>query len=157
MKKTILIILLGISMIFTFCACDASSDSSGESADAGSAKTEQKKQKKEKIKYKAYDVGELMDDLESNAAAAQDKYKGKYVKLTGRLGNIDSNCDYIDIYDANDEFAFTGVQCYTKNDKQKKKIKKMKKGDTIIVKGKITDVGEILGYSLDIKSLKVKK
>lgn len=154
MKKTILIILLGIAMIFTLCACEGSSDSSSESADAGSANTEEKK---EKIKYKAYDVGELMDDLENNAAAALDKYKGKYVKLTGRLGNIDSNCDYIDIYDANDEFAFTGVQCYTKNDKQKKKIKKMKKDDIIIVKGKITDVGEILGYSLDIKSVKVKK
>ena len=46
-----------------------------------------------------------------------------------------------------------GVQCYIKNDDQKAQIASMSKGDTITLKGKCTDVGEVLGYSLDIDEI----
>ena len=46
-----------------------------------------------------------------------------------------------------------GVQCYIKNDDQKTAIMDMSIGDTVIVKGKITDVGEVMGYSLDIDEI----
>ena len=39
-------------------------------------------------------------------------------------------------------------------DEQLDKLKKMSKGDKITVNGKITDVGEVLGYYLDIDSIK---
>ena len=45
------------------------------------------------------------------------------------------------------------VQCYIKNDDQKTAIMDMSIGDTVIVKGKITDVGEVMGYSLDIDEI----
>ena len=45
-----------------------------------------------------------------------------------------------------------GIQCYIKNDEQKKAVSEMNVGQDIIVRGKCTDVGEVLGYSLDIDS-----
>lgn len=115
------------------------------------------KSEKPKITYKACNVSELVDDLEDNAMKAADKYKGQYVKLTGRLSNIDSSGKYIDLEPINDDFVFTSVQCYMKSDKQRAAIMEMSKGDTLIVKGKITSVGEILGYSLDIDEVKKVK
>ena len=85
-----------------------------------------------------------MSQLDSNAMGASDKYKGKYLEITGKLSNIDAAGKYIDLI---------GVQCYIKNDDQKSKIASMSKGDTVTLKGKCTDVGEVLGYSLDIEEI----
>lgn len=108
------------------------------------------------IEYTAYTVTELSEDLDSNALKAADKYKGQYVELTGRLSVIDSNGKYISIVDSTDEWAITGVQCYIKNDEQKQVVMDMSIGDEIVVKGKITDVGEVLGYFLDMTETPVK-
>lgn len=108
----------------------------------------------EEISYTAYDVAELMDDLEANALKADDKYKEQYVELTGKLDLIDSSGKYISITPVDDDFAIIGVQCYIKNDDQKSAVMDMSIGDTVIVKGKITDVGEVLGYSLDIDEIR---
>lgn len=43
-----------------------------------------------------------------------------------------------------------GVQCYIMSEDQKSAVMDMTIGDTLMVKGKIIDVGEVLGYSLDI-------
>ena len=95
----------------------------------------------------------MMADLENNALGASDKYKDQYLEITGRLGVIDSSGKYISLY-PDDEFALIGVQCYIKNDEQKSKVSAMKKGDTVTLKGKCTNVGEVLGYSLDIEEIK---
>lgn len=105
------------------------------------------------ITYTAYAVSELMDDLNGNALKAAEKYKDQYVELTGRLNVIDSSGMYISIVSTQDEFAILGVQCYIKSEDQKTAVMDMAVGDTLVVKGKITDVGEILGYSLDIDSV----
>lgn len=102
------------------------------------------------ITYTAYSVSELMDDLNGNALKAADKYKDQYVELTGRLNVIDSNGKYISIVSTDDEFAILGIQCYIKSEDQKAAVMDMSIGDTLVVKGKITDVGEVMGYSLDI-------
>lgn len=102
------------------------------------------------ITYTAYAVSELMDDLNGNALKAADKYKDQYVELTGRLNVIDSSGKYISIVSTEDEFAILGVQCYIKSKEQKSAVMDMSIGDTLVVKGKIKDVGEVMGYSLDI-------
>ena len=91
-----------------------------------------------------------MDDLNGNALKAAEKYKDQYVELTGRLNVIDSSGKYISIVPTDDEFAIIGVQCYIKTEEQKAAVMEMSIGDTLVVKGKIKDVGEVLGYSLDI-------
>ena len=100
--------------------------------------------------YKAYAVSVLMDDLKSNALKAADKYEDQYVELTGRLNVIDSSGKYISIVSTKDEFAILGVMCYIKSEEQKSAVMKMSIGDTLVVKGKIRSVGEVLGYYLDI-------
>lgn len=52
-----------------------------------------------------------------------------------------------------DEGDFTGVHCTIKNQAQKDIIKTLSKDQKIIVKGKFTDVGEVLGYYLDITEI----
>ena len=81
---------------------------------------------------------------------ASDKYKDQYVELTGKLNVIDSNGKYISLVSSDDEFAITGVQCYFQSDEQKSAVKSAAIGDTLVVKGKITDVGEVMGYSLNM-------
>ena len=72
------------------------------------------------------------------------------MELTGRLNVIDSSGKYISFVPTDDEFAIMGVQCYIKTEEQKAAVMEMSIGDTLVVKGKIKDVGEVLGYSLDI-------
>ena len=94
----------------------------------------------------------MMNDLKRTAMNASDKYKAQYLEITGNMSVIDSNGKYISIT-PDDPFAILGVQCYIKSDEQKDAIKTKSIGDNITVKGKCTDVGEVLGYSLDIDSV----
>ena len=103
--------------------------------------------------YVPVDVGKLMDELDTNALKASSKYKDQYIEITGRLGNIDASGDYINILDKNDEYAFIGVQCYVSNDTQAAQIAHMTTGDIVTLRGKCIDVGEVLGYSLQIDSI----
>ena len=65
---------------------------------------------------------------------------------------IDSSGQYISIY-ADGDFEIIGVTCYIKNNDQKQKVMDMSIGDTVTLKGKITDVGEVFGYSLNIDEI----
>lgn len=105
------------------------------------------------VTYTAYAVSELVDDLNANALKAADKYEDQYVELTGKLGTIDSSGDYICIEPSDDEYSWTDVQCYLRSDDQKDVVLELQQGDSIVVKGKITSVGEVLGYSLTIDEI----
>ena len=105
------------------------------------------------ISYTKYQVSEMMDELSDNALKAEDKYNKQYVEITGELSVIDSGGKYVSLFSENEEFALTGVQCYIKNDTQKEQVMEMSKGDMVTIKGKITGVGEVLGYSLDIDEI----
>ena len=105
------------------------------------------------IEYAVYNVSELVKDLEANALNAENKYNGKYVEITGELSNIDSKGKYISLSPADQIISFINVQCYIKNDEQKSKVATLTTGDTVTLKGKITSVGEVMGYSLDIDSI----
>lgn len=107
----------------------------------------------EKIEYTPVSVSEMVKDIEGNAMKAQEKYKGNYFEITGRVGNIDSDGKYIGLESEDDSFNLVNVQCFIKSDDQKSKIMEMSKGDNITVRGKCKDVGEIMGYSIDIDSI----
>lgn len=95
----------------------------------------------------------LMTDLEGNALNASNTYKGKYVEVTGKLSNIDSGGKYFNITPMNEQFAIIGVQCYI-TEEQKASVAKFTKDQKITVIGTISDVGEIMGYSLKVESIK---
>lgn len=105
------------------------------------------------IEYTVCTVDEMMDLLNDNALNASKTYKDQYVEVTGKLKTIDSSGDYISLAPENDDWAITGVTCYIKSDEQLDKVSTASTGDSLTVKGKIKDVGEILGYSLDIDEI----
>lgn len=105
------------------------------------------------IEYTAVNIDELEEALKNNAAAAKDTYNGKYLAITGKLGTIDSDLKYIGLLSTTNNFDLTGVHCTIKNEEQKNIVKTLNKDDTIVVKGKITNVGEVLGYYLDITEI----
>ncbi len=112
-----------------------------------------------KVTYTKYQVTELFDDLGKNALKAQKKYEEQYVELVGYLGTIDSSGDYICLEAAEDDYdyMFQSVNCYIKSEDQQDTVMDLEKGDKIVVKGRITSVGEVLGYSLDIDSIRKAK
>ena len=129
------------------------SDSSSSTATTNDTQAEESAPEEEVIEYAEVTTDELSDALEANAMNASDTYKDKYFAVTGRLSNIDSDGNYIGLVDINDELSFNVIQCYIKNDEQLEKVKKMSTDDVVTVRGKITDVGEVLGYSMDIDSI----
>lgn len=143
--KWIIIVILALAVIGAVAGGGNSDDSGAKKSDNGTAE-------EPTIEYTACTVNEMMQALEENAMSASEKYKNQYLEVTGRLDVIDSDGKYISLY-PDDEFAITGVQCYIKNDEQKSIISGMTKGDTVTLRGKCTNVGEVLGYTLDIDSI----
>ena len=104
------------------------------------------------IEYVDQTVDDLMAQLEENALKASNDHKGENVRITGKLNNIDSSGKYISLV-PNTDFAIIGVQCYIKNDETKAKVAELSKDSLVTLTGKITDVGEVLGYSLNIDNI----
>lgn len=142
-------IIIAIVVIGIIGAAMGGGDSKNDTANkSNTTKSGEDKQ----IEYTTVSINQMVEDLNNNAMSASDTYKDKYLEITGRLDVIDSSGKYISLY-PDDEFAITGVQCYIKNDEQKNAVSGMTKGDTITLRGKCTDVGEVLGYSFDIDSI----
>lgn len=105
------------------------------------------------IVYESVTASDMVELLNTNALKAKETYKGKYLEITGRLSNIDSDGKYIDVIPANEEFSLTGIQCYIQNKEQVDVVMELTVDDIITVKGKITGVGEVLGYWMDVDEI----
>ena len=121
------------------------------SASVSVSQTETTTKAEETIEYEKFEVQQMIDDLKANALKAEKTYNKKNVEITGKITNFDSSGDYISIEAINaGDFNFDTIQCYVKNDAQLDFLLEKTVGDTITIKGKITSVGEILGYSINI-------
>lgn len=115
-------------------------------------KVEKEEVEKEEVKMPIeVSVANLEKELDNNAMKAEKKYQDKYVKISGELSSIDSDGAYINLTDPNNEFDFVGVQCFLENDEQKDAVMEMTTGDIVTLYGTITDIGEVMGYSIDIE------
>ena len=101
--------------------------------------------------YISVTADELANALSNNSMKAQNDYEKQYLEIYGKLGNIDSDGKYIGI--ATNSFTLTNIQCYIKSDEQKQVVMQLLKGDEIIVRGYCKDIGEIIGYQIDIESI----
>lgn len=136
-------------VFFAICFLGAIADED-DAASSENKIVEKKTNEKKEIEYIQVDVDELDEALKNNAAAAKDKYNGKYLAIEGRIGTIDSDLKYIDLLSTTNEWDFSGIHCSIKNKETKNVVKSLNRDQIITVKGKITDVGEVLGYYLDI-------
>ena len=96
----------------------------------------------EDIEYIKISKDDLDEALENNAALARETYINKYVEVTGKLGTIDSELKYLSLKSQT-------------NKEQKEIVKTLTRDQEITVKGKITDVGEVLGYYLNITEISI--
>ncbi len=94
----------------------------------------------------------LIDDLDKNALTAKETYLNQYVEVSGLLETIDSSGKYISV--TPDKYSFSSIHCTIKSKDILEKIKKMSSGSKITVYGKITDIGEFLGYTMTIQDVK---
>ncbi len=141
-------------LIIAFIIIGAISSQGDKGSSTASSTTEKQETKKEVAKtYEKVEASTLIKTLEGNALKAKNTYKDKYVEVTGYLGNVDASGNYISIDPEEDAMIITGIQAYTTNDEQKKVIAELDKGQKVTVKGKIKDVGEVLGYSIDIDEI----
>ena len=127
------------------------SGSGDNTSPTSSTSTKTTQQQQAPKNYTEVDVAVMMSDLENNAMAAQKKYKGKDVKVTGKLGTIDSDGNYISIQ-PDDQFAVRGVHCtINKKDKaQEDYVMNLQKDQWVTAYGTITDVGELMAYTMKV-------
>jgi hypothetical protein len=93
----------------------------------------------------------LITDLEGNALNAKTTWEDKRVKITGIVYNIDASGDYFSLR-GDDEFSFTNVTVNI-DESLVGAVSAFTIGQEVTVTGKITGVGEILGYSVDAESI----
>lgn len=103
--------------------------------------------------YTAVTVDQLYDELDNNPLKAKDTYTDAYVELTGCVRVIASDGGSISLYPLEYE-TLDGINCKLMSDEQREKIKELSIGDTITVKGKITEVDDVFRYEMNIDSIK---
>lgn len=94
---------------------------------------------------------QLIEDLEGNALAASNDYKEKRVTVTGDVSTIDSSGDYFSIT-GTDEFTLTSVTINV-DESLLETVANFSTGQEVTVTGTVTDVGEIMGYSIDAETI----
>ena len=154
-KKWWFYVILAVVVIGALASGGSSESSVSSAPKSSSASESEAAPAAEPVSYAYYPVTDLFDAIKSNAMKAENTYKGQYVEIEGFLGTIDSSGKYIGVgaNPDNYDYLFQEVHCNIKSDEQRNQVMEMSKGDPITVRGKIKDVGEILGYSLDIDSI----
>lgn len=139
MKKGTKILIGGLVLVGVISAVG------GNGEDKKETSNNSKVEVKEEVTYTAIDMNTLMNDLESNPASAKNKYEDQYFEVTGYVDVIDADGKYFSIRDDN-EYSIINLQVSV--DKEDKDfINNLQIGEQITIKVKITDVGEVLGYS----------
>lgn len=141
----ILLVILALAIIVAIFGGDSDVEPKTTSNNVSEKASETVKE--EPIEYIVDDVSNMNTILKDNAMKAENTYNGKYVEVTGILTTIDSDGKYFCVDES--DFDLYGVQCRFKNEDQKQVIMNHSRGDTITVRVKITDVGEVLGYMAD--------
>lgn len=141
----------------------ASDDTSATSSDnkktqkkASSQSSEKQEAAEEKAAPQAMKVqaGALLKEFEGNEAAADIKYKGKALQVSGEVSKVDTelfdDSEYVIQINGGGDFDFTNVNC---NDQAADDVAKIKIGQQITVVGQFDDGGD-LGVELkDCKAL----
>lgn len=155
-KSKLKIGCLGIVALFLLigfvnsCGSDSKENSSQSNKTSSSSSAPEQKSK-EKV-YEDADINVLIKEAKENAAAANQNYKKKNVKMTGKLQNIDSDVKYITLDGTDKNYSMIHVSCKidSKNDALKESVLKLKKGQMVTIYGTIREVGDIMGYDLQL-------
>lgn len=151
----VLAVIIVLSMIGSMGKNEntSSTDVSESAASSNnSSETKSIEDVEEKVELIDVTVDELFDLLNSNALKASNTYKYKYVRLTGELSVIDAQGNYFSLQPMNEEFTFDSILCRI-SDEHLDTVMELEIGQLVVVIGTITDVGEVLGYTLEVESI----
>ena len=95
---------------------------------------------------------EMIDLLEGNALNAKNTYEDKRVTVSGVVGNIDASGNYFALDPEPDAFILTGIQVQT-SEEFLDQVASFSQGQAVTVTGTVTNVGEILGYSIEAETI----
>ena len=145
-KKVGFLLCASVFFLFTAIGCGSESNKS-QNESKNSEQTETRN-------YETAGIEEMITEVEGNALKANKIYKGKYVKIVnGSIGTIESDGDYFTLESHNAAFTLLGVKVRPQNSTQRNKLAEFSKDDPVTVYGKVTDVGEIMGYTVSLDKL----
>ncbi|MBQ4155868.1 MAG: hypothetical protein IJD90_03585 [Clostridia bacterium] len=138
-----------VIVIFAVAVAGGSSDDSQTNTSSENSTTISTTVKKQT--YEKVDLRTMIDDLKENALKAEKTYQDKYVRINARITGFDSDGNYVSVEPVNaEQFDFTSVTCEINNDEQLNFLLEKSTGDTVVIKGQVTSVGELLGYTIVI-------
>lgn len=91
------------------------------------------------IDYEFVDIMTLLDEYQTNEVAADQKYKDKFVKVSGKVKDIGKdilNNIYVCVNDGTD-LTWEYAQCYFSDQSEVDKVANLTVGDTITLYGKV--------------------
>lgn len=146
-----------LAAIFGGSSSDSGSSSSQSQGQNNSSQSETQNTSQSARDYQTVSIRDMLDALESNALKAEDTYMDKYIQFTGYLDQIDSGGSYITVkaMDAGEWDFMDRIQCGIETEEQKNAVMEMNSGDKVTVKGKVTMVGDVLGYYVEMDSITV--
>lgn len=148
-KSKVLSLILVLALLGTFLLFALGSGESS-TTDEESVATDSV----EEIVYESVDLQTMFDDLDANAMKAEKNYQKKDIEFECKIRTFDSDGSYITVEPVGaDAWNFTTAMCYIKNDTQKDFLMEKSIGDVITIKGKVKSIGEVMGYSIDIKEI----
>lgn len=105
----------------------------------------------EPVSYTAVELQSMFQELGDNAARAKELYQDEYVQFEGQIVILDGDGAYIRVKDGNaDAWNAPTILCYVTDREQRGFLELASKGDRITVRGRITGVGQVRGYTLKI-------
>ena len=146
---------LFVLLIIAGALMGGNSDKSSSNS-SSSTKTEQKSEQPKQKVYNDADINVLLSEAKDNAAAANQNYKGKDVKITGgHVYNIDSDVHYVTVDGSAAKYTMIHVRCdvNSSNKELKDSILKLKKEQPVTAYGTISEVGDIMGYTLKLDKI----
>jgi hypothetical protein len=131
-----------------------SGDTSSASDDSGSESNEPAEEKAEPAeKPMKVEAKKILKEFDENEAAADGKYDGKVLQVSGVVDKIDTEVwdddQYVIRVGAGTQFDFITVNC---NDQSQSDVTSIKKGQDITVVGKFDDGGDL---GVELKDCKV--
>lgn len=153
-KRTFLGLLTLI--LITFIAVGCGESGTKNTGSSPKSITESSSNTPQPTTYIDADINAMLTEAESNGAAANKHYKGKKLKiLGGHIQNIDSGLSYISIDGNAASFSLIHVNCKidANNQELQDSVIQLKKGENVVVYGTITEVGDIMGYTMELDKI----
>ena len=154
-KKSGKTALIVIGCVFGFCALMGILFGEEEPADSSSGIAQVDTSSKAQIQYIEISAQDLWNAFEDNEVAADEKYKGEYVKVTGIVNDINSG-EYwssANVLLEVDGTVLGCVQCNFNNSNNAKAIANIEKGQKITVTG---TCGGISTFNVMINGSKIE-